>query len=50
LPIILATGFGGQDKIARAEEIGIRECLEKPIPARDLDKIMRQMFDGYPTS
>jgi PAS domain S-box-containing protein len=50
LPIILATGFGERDKIARAEEIGIRECLEKPILARDLDKIIRQMLDGPPNA
>ncbi len=46
LPIILATGFSETEKISKAEEIGIKECLEKPIFAGDLDKTIRRLLNG----
>jgi len=46
LPIILATGFSETEKISKAEEIGIRECLEKPILAGDLDKTIRRLLEN----
>ena len=44
LPIILATGFGDKDKINLAKQIGIRECIEKPILSGDLDKTIQRIF------
>ena len=46
LPIILATGFSEAEQISRAEEIGIKECLEKSVLAGDLDKTIRRMLEG----
>jgi DNA-binding NtrC family response regulator len=45
LPIILATGFGETNLLEQAQQIGIRECLEKPILARDLDKAIRRVLE-----
>ena len=50
LPIILATGFSETEKISKAEEIGIKECLEKPILAGDLDKTIRRLLEGSHTA
>ncbi|MFZ5448354.1 MAG: tetratricopeptide repeat protein [Thermodesulfobacteriota bacterium] len=47
LPIILATGFSEAEKISRAQQIGVKECLEKPILAGDLDKVLRRLLDGH---
>jgi CheY-like chemotaxis protein len=44
LPVILATGFGDKDKINLAKQIGIRECIEKPILSGDLDKTIQRVF------
>jgi DNA-binding NtrC family response regulator len=44
LPIILATGFSETEKISRAQKIGIRECLEKPILTGDLDKTIGRVL------
>ncbi len=45
LPIILATGFGDAEKIAKAKEMGL-ECLEKPILTTDLDKTIRRLLEA----
>jgi PAS domain S-box-containing protein len=47
LPIILATGFSEIEKISRAQEIGVRECLEKPILAGDLDKTIGRLLGEH---
>ena len=44
IPVILATGFGDKDKLNLAKQIGIRECIEKPILSSDLDKIIQRVF------
>jgi PAS domain S-box-containing protein len=46
IPVILATGFGDKDKVALARELGIRECVEKPILSSDLDKTIRRVLQG----
>ena len=46
LPVILATGFGDKEKIKLARQIGVRECIEKPILSGDLDKIIQRVFQG----
>lgn len=46
IPVILATGFGDRDKLALARELGIRECLEKPILTSDLDKTIRRVLQN----
>ncbi len=44
LPVILATGFGDKEKIKLAREIGVRECIEKPILSSDLDKTIQRVL------
>jgi PAS domain S-box-containing protein len=44
IPVILATGFGDKDKVSRARQLGIRECIEKPILSGDLDKIIKRVL------
>jgi PAS domain S-box-containing protein len=44
LPIILATGFGDAEKIAKAQQMGL-ECLEKPILAGELEKTIRRLLE-----
>jgi PAS domain S-box-containing protein len=46
IPVILATGFGDKDKISLAKQLGIRECIEKPILSSDLDKTIRRVLQG----
>jgi len=50
LPIILATGLSDAHLHAKAAELGIRECLEKPILSRDLDKTIRKVLDVHKNS
>ena len=45
LPIILATGFKGDDMKTQAEATGIRYFLEKPVNIGTLTKIVRDIFD-----
>ncbi len=44
MPVILATGFGDKDKVTLAKQLGIRECIEKPILSSDLDKTIRRIL------
>jgi DNA-binding NtrC family response regulator len=44
LPIILAIGLGEKDQIPRAQNLGIKECLEKPILCGDLGKTIRRLL------
>jgi DNA-binding NtrC family response regulator len=45
MPVILATSFGDKEKIAQAKQVGIRECIEKPILSGDLDKIIKRVLE-----
>jgi CheY-like chemotaxis protein len=46
IPVILVTGFGDKDKVSLAKQLGIIECIEKPILTSDLDKIIRRVLQG----
>ena len=46
IPVILATGFGDKDKVSLAKQLGIRECIEKPILTSDLDKTIRRVMQN----
>jgi len=45
IPIILTTGFSEMITPEKAKEMGIREYIMKPIVARDLGKIIREVLD-----
>ncbi len=45
IPIILATGFKGEEMKSQAEANGIRYFLEKPVNIGTLTKIVRDIFD-----
>jgi len=45
IPIILMTGFSEIITPEKAKKMGIREYIMKPIVARDLGKIIRQVLD-----
>ncbi len=46
VPIILCTGFNETITEAEARENGIREFVLKPIPLKQLARLVRQVFDG----
>jgi PAS domain S-box-containing protein len=45
IPIILITGFSEKVTLETAKKMGISEYIMKPIVARDLGKIIRQVLD-----
>jgi PAS domain S-box-containing protein len=45
VPIILAAGLGESEKISRAKQMGIKECVEKPVLTKDLEKIIRRVLE-----
>jgi CheY-like chemotaxis protein len=46
LPVILCTGYSETMTREKAEAIGIRGFVLKPVILRELDKILRQVLDG----
>ncbi len=46
MPIILCTGFSKKINRERANEIGIRKYLEKPLDKRKLTLAIREVLDG----
>lgn len=45
IPIILATGFSETISPERAKQLGIREYIMKPVAARELAQVTRQVLD-----
>ena len=45
MPIILCTGFSELITPEKAKEIGIRECLTKPVAFNDIAKVIRTVLD-----
>ena len=46
MPIILSTGYSDKISEARAQELGIRKYIEKPIEIEKLAGSVREVFDG----
>jgi PAS domain S-box-containing protein len=44
VPIIMAAGLGESEKVSRANQMGITECVEKPILTKDLEKIIKRLL------
>lgn len=45
LPVIMCTGFYDEDVRRKAEAVGIRHCLSKPVVRRDLARAIRDLLD-----
>ena len=46
LPIILATGFSSRPDVRRAESLGIRELVQKPLEIDQLAATVRRVLEG----
>lgn len=47
VPIILAASLGESGKISRAKQMGIKDCIEKPILTKDLEKIIQRVIERH---
>jgi nitrogen-specific signal transduction histidine kinase/CheY-like chemotaxis protein len=48
LPIIMLSGYVGPDELVRAEQIGVRELLLKPITIDELNRVLGRALRGQP--
>ena len=46
MPIILCTGYSQRMSEERAQELGIRKYIEKPIEMENLARSVREVLDG----
>jgi PAS domain S-box-containing protein len=46
LPVLLTTGYSEGNIVEKAQEIGIQQCLLKPLVLRHLGLTLRQQLDG----
>ena len=47
IPIIICTGFSDQFGLEKAKEIGIKECINKPMLKNELGNTIRTVLDQY---
>jgi len=47
MPIILCTGYSERMSSERAQELGIRKYIEKPIEMETLARSVREVLDGW---
>jgi DNA-binding response OmpR family regulator len=43
-PIVMLTGYGSADTVRKARDLGVDVFLRKPIPLRDLERIVRNLL------
>jgi CheY-like chemotaxis protein len=46
IPVIICTGYSNRISEARAQELGIRKYIEKPIEMENLARSVREVLDG----
>jgi DNA-binding NtrC family response regulator len=50
MPVIICTGYSERMSAKKAESLGVRKYIEKPIGARNLASALREVLDDDPSA